>query len=86
MGVCVSRKERGTGEWQFFYKMLSIFYAFGCSEGTYVCEPQVCSALGGQKRLSNLLELELQTVVNCLMSVWDCIQVLSARAASTPNY
>lgn len=68
VGVCVSKKKRGTGEWKFLYKILSIFYAFGCSEGTYVCEPQACNALVGRKRLSSLLELELQTVVNCLTS------------------
>lgn len=37
----------------------------------YVCTPQARSTLGGQKRLLNLLELELQTVVSLLMSAWD---------------
>lgn len=46
----------------------------------YVCASHVCGARRGQKRASDLLELQLQMVVNCHVGTGT-----SARAASTLN-
>jgi hypothetical protein len=40
------------------------FYVCGHFANMYVCAPHVCSAHGNQKKVSDSLELELQTVVN----------------------
>lgn len=42
---------------------------YGCFACIYVCVPFECSSHRGQKRVSDLLEMELQMVVKCHVGV-----------------
>lgn len=71
IGVAQRNLDCNLGTYVLWYFFVQIYFMQRSILLAYVCVPYICSAQGGQKRVSDLLELELMDIGKPPCGYWE---------------